>query len=451
MNPKTLILAAGLMTVLAGPAQAVDARASDFLGKAPVASASLPNGMQLHFNLDRTRPEPHLLGVRGTTESGDALLAFFGNGRLLSAKIFAGGKQWSGTTASDGTLQWTVPAAAWMPDWIEGGDAVRVSRAAYAAPVNAEFPTAERNANGFFEVDIFAVVTPLVVAQFGGLVGARDEVQRQLFNANTYLANSGVTTKFVLLDMQVYTGTQETAGGFRNLSVLSREPAIREWRNALGADLVLYLRTPEGIADVALGTLFNGSDKNDPPQDVNADRDFFVVSYVGSRDGGPQVADFLTPHELGHTQGGGHNYAAHNQDGLYWQSDAHGFDCGTDGGVGQFASVMSYGNASALNGQPVYGDFYSSPDVVRSGQACGSAKNDGPEVGQADNVRIMNNAAPYVAAYRVRNAAADVSAKSSEAGAGAMGWFALAFGVLGGGRGVLRSLRRIALKLHDAS
>ena len=280
-------------------------------------------------------------------------------------------------------------------------------------------PVAQRNADGNYEVDLLAVYTPLYESRYGGRDGTRSEVLRLVSVANQYFENSGVAVRYRLLAAEKYTGTQESSDGPRNLRILTADPAIRAYRDRVGADLVAFLRTQDGVASVELSSGFNGEDHNDPPQDVDPDRDFTAVIFSGPDGAGRRDGDWVFAHELGHNLGGGHNYKAHNQDGFYWKPYAHGTECGLLAPGQKLVSIMSYGDLHASGNLfgvavgdvrfgtstvtdtiEVRGDFFSSPNVQRNGMTCGSDNPGDPESKLADNARVINEAAPYVAAYR---------------------------------------------------
>ena len=364
---------------------------------------------------------PHLQRVLGQGPGQARLIAFVRNGEdVLSADAFTphGHYHWrAGHWQRSRPGSW--PRNPDVPDW--------VAPPAPAASASAA-PMAQPAADGRYRIDILGLITPAVLDIYGSRAAATDEVRRQIEFANVLFENSGVPVRYAVTDVQVYSGTREYVDGHRNLNVISRDPAIAQWRDALAADLVLLFRSPDGDASVAVARLFNGNDKNDPPQDVNPDRDAYAIVYAGESQAGYTVPYWVTAHEMGHLLGAGHNWAAHKADGLYWQPDAHGFDCG-NAGNGPYASIMSYGAMASLVGATVngttYGDFFSSPHIERDGMPCGMAAHDGPEPAQADNVRVITRAAPYVAAYRDASQAQARAAQPDAAGGGMGGTWLL--------------------------
>ena len=420
-----LLLTLAVQPCFAGSPVASLPEAASLLEVAQVESAlagmpttiTLPGGRAVQFAMRAEALDDGSIGIRGASATGDRIVLF----------VPAAGRLHGDIHAMDGRYRLVthVGREFWVhqQDYAHEATLARdlnvgvddVLRDASPASVKATGPDREAPAaDGKYEVDVLVVYTPRFEESLGGRIEAVAEVQRTAFVANTYFDNSAIPIRYRVLRAEKYTGTQESAGGKRNLRVLSREPAIRAYRDQIGADLVLFLRTPDGRADLAISSPFNGDDKNDPPQDVQPDRDIFVVSYGGTSREGVGVEDFLTPHELGHTFGGGHNYSAHYLDGLYWKPYAHGKDCGQFIPGGRYVSVMSYGELTTgqVEGVPVgglptspvagqfevRGDFFSSPLISRDGSQCGS--EGATEAEQADNARAIPEAAPYVAAYR---------------------------------------------------
>lgn len=398
---------AALATELATlPASAVrfpvDAQA---LARAPVAlSIALPGQRVLDFEVRAVRPAPGLTGLTGRTATGDRLTLFVAHGRILGGDILARGGAFRLVNA--GRVQAWVPVRdlpsrtpagfRWLPDSSMPAPAPRAPGIArVAAPKN----------DGRYEIDLLITYTPLFEERTGGRQGAIAQALYLTFLANTYFENSGIPAVYRVLAVEKYTGVQEQTGGYRARWVLGHEPVLRAYRDRIGADLVVHLRTMDGAADVALATPFNGQDRSDPPLDVDGDRDAYAVVFGAPSAEGAYLGDFVFAHELGHTLGGGHDWIAHQADGLNWREYAHGWQCGDAGGGQQYATVMAYGALAAND--PVghglaepRGDIFSSPNLVLHGTPCGSAGVSGVEATQADNVRAITAAAPYVAAYR---------------------------------------------------
>lgn len=412
---RCLAVFVGLM--LAGFAQ-VSAADSALLHAERLALV-LPEGASIRFDLQRQAlaDAPHLQRVVGVGADHARLIAFVRNrSELLSADAFTsqGHYVWQA-----GRWQRSHPSQ-WPLDLNESDVSVPPLRTTVASSA----PIASVGADGRYQIDIFALITPAVQQIYGSRGAAADEVRRQIEFANVLFENSGVPVRYAVADVQVYSGTREYVDAHRNINVISRDPAIAQWRDALAADLVLLFRSPDGDASVAVARLFNGNDKNDPPQDVNPDRDAYAIVYAGENQAGFTVPYWITAHEMGHLLGAGHNWAAHRADGIYWQKDAHGFDCG-NAGNGPYASIMSYGAMASLVGATIngttYGDFFSSPTIQRDGMPCGQAASAGPEAAQADNVRVITRAAPYVAAYRDPDGVPGRSAEPMAAGGGLFG------------------------------
>lgn len=365
----------------------------------------LPDGTTHAFATTVEHPAPRLAGVRGRSADGSRLTLFLHGDRILSGDLRSGTGHFQ-LVERPGAYAWIRqqdnPAEMSLDEAFDLGKADVVIGKPGAGKAAAR--VAAPGPDGIYTVDLLVVHTPLFEQRYGGPAGVQAEAQRLVFVANDAFANTGIPVRYRALDIERYTGTTESAYGHRNMMILSRDPAIRAYRDRIGADLVVYLRTADGRVDFALATLFNGADRNVPPQDVNPDRDAFAVTVTGTSAAGRKPGDFIFSHELGHTLGGGHNYVAHRFDNVYWQPHAHGWSCGVAATGVRYASIMSYGELDVLSEYRVRearGDFFSSPVLLHEGMPCGMPANTtAPEALQADNADIITQAAPYVAAYR---------------------------------------------------
>lgn len=288
------------------------------------------------------------------------------------------------------------------------------------------------DANGVYEIDVLALYTPTYAQRIGNVAA---EVQRLNSLANTYLTNSRVPVRYRVVGVEPYSGSDESVGFYENREAMAQDGFVRSRRNELQADIAMLLRSngganPQGICGLA--SPFNNSQPSDPPEDVDPERDGFVV-LGDSCGGGSGYA-----HELGHVLAAGHQYApAGNTSvqtplitvgglgtglGVYWKPYSHAIACVDTASGRAYVSIMFSANIS-LTGEdhPVNGDFFSNPDLVPDGQICGANGGPGVEPTQANNARVMTEAAPYVAAYRDAKASAVKSAESGNLLLGALG------------------------------
>lgn len=172
--------------------------------------------------------------------------------------------------------------------------------------------------------------------------------------------------------------------------------SVESLRDQTTSDLVVLLRTQDTAELCGLSAGFNGLQQSDPPTDVNPERDAFnVVAAAPAADGSSTCNDTTLPHELGHSLAAGHDYAA-SVGFAYWKPYAHALPCLGENGTTYFS--LMWGRGVGPGGGR--GDVITNPDALLGGRVCGSEGVPGVEPTQANNVRAMTEAAPYVAAYR---------------------------------------------------
>mgnify|MGYP001620033128 CR=1 FL=1 len=284
---------------------------------------------------------------------------------------------------------------------------------------------AEGAADGKYEVDLLLLYTMPVIESLGGFDKALVDAQDRVATANRYFDNSLIPARYRLAGSDIFPGNGEPNVP-RELPDNSSVVALRD---RYGADLVSVLRSP---SDTACGQAmtFNGgvlAESADNPQNVDPERDAYSVVFC--------LQGTTFAHELGHNMGAGHDYMYSGQTNPatgqpipvygtvvgsgYWRTYAHGWRCGR----GQLpeskhCSIMHYCTSPDALYENLSGDFFSNPQLVRDGEACGS---DGPlESQQADNARSITEAAPFVAAYR-KPVVADAAKSGSSLLIGALG------------------------------
>ena len=382
---------------------------------------ALPEGREICFQLRSERPAPGLLGVRGRSAAGERLTLFLAPDRV-SGDIYSPHGHYRLTALPDGGQGWervpARPANAWLPP-AGAPPSPDLARLPTTVQPAAVAPRAEPDDAGIYQVDLLVLYTRLYEQRYGGKAGAQAEVQRLVFLANGYFENTAIPVRYRLVGIEKYTGIDEASDYFRMLSVVAAEPAVRAWRDRIGADLVGLLRTQDLSANLCgLSAGFNNFERSDPPENVVPERDGFMVAGMGASVDGRSCDDTVFAHELGHNLAAGHNSTAHVTSlpgglltpvqPLYWKSYAHGYECGVTAEGGNYASVMSYGTlASGLSAR---GDFFSSPRLLLDGMPCGAEGVPGSEATEADNARVITEAAPYVAGYRPTRIAAKADA-----------------------------------------
>lgn len=254
-------------------------------------------------------------------------------------------------------------------------------------PASSKLPAATAQTipakTGGHVVDVLMLYDSSFNAAYDGEAGAKEKLQHLNFLANTYLANSAVPLTYRVVAMEPYEG-----GPYLTIDDVRSDEELARRRDRYGADAAVYFTGSSGCSGFA--TAFNSGQKTadgTEPQYVNADTDAFAVVNQGTI-----CREDTYAHEMGHIVGAGHDFASGGT--LEWKPYAHGWSCGDAGAGRKYSSIMSYGQ----NRGDVGGDFFSSMHVQRDGETCGS---DGlTEALQADNVRAMKQAIPYVAAYR---------------------------------------------------
>jgi hypothetical protein len=280
----------------------------------------------------------------------------------------------------------------------------------------ATAPRAGPDAEGNFVIDVLVLVTPLAEARLPG--GGRPLADQLIASANQYFVNSLMTVRYRLVGFARSTATSESKDYLQNQADIAADAGVRQIRDQVGADLVALLRANEPSNICGIGGLFNGGQQTDPPQNVDPERDAFVVVGAAPGNDGRACADLeqLFAHELGHCMGGGHQYlptgvpVVENGQvvlGSYWKPYAHATYCGLTSNGQRNNTIMMGGirvEGVYLQGGNLRSDYFSNPGLVVDGLACGSYVA-GLTEAEADNARSITEAAPYVAAYRVSSVA----------------------------------------------
>jgi hypothetical protein len=360
--------------------------AVEFQAAAPELSRSegmltvaLPGRRAIAIRTESGTLEPGMVGLRGWSVGSDRVNLFIA-GDFIQGDIYATGGRYR-LVRHAGRHYW-VPVAE-LPEeraFVEPPP-VPVQRSPERLPAAKRAPVAAPDSKGIYEIDLLVMYTQRFKPPHGNV---RAEAQRYVFLANTYFANSSVPVRYRIVGIESLPLETPIQGP----EELAPNPHVKEARDRLGADLVFLL---EGDDCLGISSLFNGNvrtEPDEPPGDVNAERDAF--SFAAMSAGCP---DYVPPHELGHSMGGGHD-TAFSYGINYWKGYAHGWDCGDAGLNHKYASVMHYGHF----GIEARGDFFSNPDLILDGEPCGSELPVEPV--WANNAHSITQAAPYVAAYR---------------------------------------------------
>lgn len=359
-------------------------------------AVALPGGRMLEF---ATRSEALGLGatgVYGRSAGGDRLIVF-ATAQRISGDIYASGGRYR-LLQDAGRLYWSRYSEPAGGGFLESA---RTTATVVRAPLPIP-PSASPAADGAYEIDLLVLYTDRYAAAYENVQAAVSNIQNMVFRANVFFRTSSIPVRYRVVGIEAHAAA-ETYG----TPSFGGEPAVVARRDALGADLVALFEN--GVC-AGQATPFNHSTPaadGAEPGDVDPERDAFAL-VIATPVCDP--SDFLLAHELGHTLGGGHEVLFAGVQAVpnpiigqgYWKEYAHGTRCGDAGGGGAFkyVSIMAYGLPNQAVATDVKGDFFSNPDFMLDGEACGAEGTPGIEATRADNARSITLAAPYVAAYR---------------------------------------------------
>ena len=292
--------------------------------------------------------------------------------------------------------QWTgvrVPAKVRISEFCTTS---RASMQPISDPPRAPRASAQReipDAQGIIGIDVLMLYTSRFGRAIGGDSAARQRAADLIAKSNRLFVNSNINVRYRLLDVQPYSNASETMTTLDTYSLLAADPDVKKYRDAVKADITALLLSKDlGFDLCGKASLFNGGRQSAEADSVDPDMDgYAVVAAIAGQFIGA-CNDVTLPHEFGHVLAGGHEASSVLGTGAYWKPYSHASACGNRANGGMQPTVMS--EESDDNSQ-----LFSSPLLMRDGQACGSAGTDGAESTQADNARAIREAAPYVAAY----------------------------------------------------
>lgn len=334
-------------------------------------------------------PAPGLVSLAARSAANDArLYAFAAHGVLRSADLYTGARHWR-LVAHHGAAYWVPAADSSLPLAEPYVSRLPVPAAASVAA------KAAAGAGGTYEIRLLVLYTPRAAEVLEGHGNVVIEAQRLTAMTNGIYQTNGVPAHFTLTAVSRYEGTQESQDFYANLDSMVGNPGVAALRNDTASDLVVLLRAFDNGELCGLSSGFNPDEHSDPPQNVNPERDAFNVVALSQGTGGA-CSDDVMAHELGHSLSAGHDWAS-SLGYAYWKPYAHALAC-LDAARTRYFSMM-WGIGMGPGGGR--GDLITNAAMTVGGNPpCGSAGVDGVDASQADNVRAMREAAPYVAAYR---------------------------------------------------
>lgn len=266
-----------------------------------------------------------------------------------------------------------------LPDYLVAGERGPVAAGrARAAPQRADARPSKSTAP--IEITVLGVYTPDLVARHGSAAAAEAQYVNLLAIANQAHADSGSRVRLQLVGLQLaaldpdldnhealYAATDNKVEG----------TDLHQLRDTLAADLVAVLRTHRWSHGTCGVAWLNGAGR--APAAIT---DIYGFSVSNTEPCGLHVL----AHEIAHNLGSAHerevqtDYQGRVDYGVYDYSFGHAV---LDP---PYATIMAWGVGGHVN-------VFSSPALDLCGGPCGTEN-------EADNVRSLNNAAPFTAAFR---------------------------------------------------
>ncbi len=416
--------------VSATPARTTLAPGSDIAAISPASLRSpdafvihTPDGGRFEFQGAPANTPHGGVTLNARSKDGRARLYAYSVGeRLVGAELYRAHTSYRLVTVS-GQLYWEpLPKAASIGALLaEPAPSKRLVRKADAAP-----PRATPGADGTYEVTALALYSQAVESDFGAASTVVAEIDRLIALTNAIYTFNQVPVRVRLTSIERFDDAATTDDFYESRDQLATDPFVVARRNATESDLVLLFRAPGGLCGLSSG--FNGMHPTGEPDHVDPDLDAFNVISLATRD---SCGSLVTPHEIGHSLSAGHEYATSAVGVVivngspaphaYWKPYAHALPCLGETTAGFFSMMWGIGVAS-VDEPGSRTDVITNPRaLLAEGRPCGLEGVPGVPPSQADNVRAMTDAAPYVAAYRGSSAPTPPGTNGGGGGAGAWG------------------------------
>ncbi|KAF0248560.1 MAG: hypothetical protein FD167_2038 [bacterium] len=238
--------------------------------------------------------------------------------------------------------------------------------------------TIEEDANT--RIDVLILYSKEAIAEAGGLAQAKLHAQGSIDSTNTAYANSKISTKLNLVQVDMF-DVSETLEYSSIVNSIRTNATIATMRNSVKADLVsLVLSSSSSSALCGIGFLTASSSFG-----------FTVVNF------GCAIGNLTFAHELGHNMGCQHN----PENGASASSGAFPFSFGHFE-VNNFRTIMSTASPNNPCGNCNRVPFFSNPDV-KIGKAPTGVAN------QRDNAHTINERSSIVANFQQADIGKSVS------------------------------------------
>ena len=229
-------------------------------------------------------------------------------------------------------------------------------------------------------IDVLILYSKEAIAEAGGLAQAKVHAQGSIDSTNTAYANSKISTKLNLVQVDIF-DVSETLEYSSIVNSIRTNATIATMRNSAKADLVsLVLSSSSSSALCGIGFLTASSSFG-----------FTVVNF------GCAIGNLTFAHELGHNMGCQHN----PENGASASSGAFPFSFGHFE-VNNFRTIMSTASPNNPCGNCNRVPFFSNPDVKIGKTSTGVAN-------QRDNARTINERAGIVANFQQADTSKSVS------------------------------------------
>jgi len=241
----------------------------------------------------------------------------------------------------------------------------------YSEPT-APVPNVSKDANTV-EIDVLVAFTPSARTAYGDMASL---IRLAVAETNQTYQNSGINIQLNLVDSFEVNYSESGKSYETILSDFMKIQTVKDRRNSSGADMNLLIINQRDYCGMAY--LY--------PNESYA---FGLIHYDCA------VGIYTFAHELGHIQGAGHN---EQEDRNPYFTYGHGYIHPSSIASQNFRTVMAY---ECPGSRCTRIPYWSNPNMLYNSVALGTASTN-------NNVRLLNETAPRVAAFRARPASSPV-------------------------------------------